>query len=151
MCSSDLKARLVTLSEALKLANVTFLPPVSKAEIKNLIAAADAGLAILKAIPEFTTTYPNKVFDFMAAGKPVLCQIDGVIRDVVERYDAGIFVSPGRAEALADAASELAADRERGRRMGQNGREAIRNDFSREKTAMKFEAELDALSADLRG
>ena len=87
----------------------------------------------------------------MAAGKPVLCQIDGVIRDVVERYDAGIFVSPGCAEALADAASELAADRERGRRMGQNGREAIRNDFSREKTAMKFEAELDALSADLRG
>ena len=73
------KARLVALSEALKLANVTFLPPVSKAEIKNLIAAADAGLAILKAIPEFTTTYPNKVFDFMAAGKPVLCQIDGVI------------------------------------------------------------------------
>lgn len=145
------KARLIALSEALKLENVTFLPPVSKAEIKNLIAAADAGLAILKAIPEFTTTYPNKVFDFMAAGKPVLCQIDGVIREVVERYDAGIFVPPGRAEALADAASELAADRERGRRMGRNGREAIRNDFSREKTAAKFEAELDALSADLRG
>ena len=76
------KARLIALSEALKLENVTFLPPVSKAEIKNLIAAADAGLAILKAIPEFTTTYPNKVFDFMAAGKPVLCQIDGVIREI---------------------------------------------------------------------
>lgn len=139
------KAALMERAKEMALTNVLFLDPVSKAEIKNVIAGADAGLAILKAIPEFTTTYPNKVFDFMAAGKPVLCQIDGVIRSVVERYRAGVFAVPGDARSLADAAMRLANDPADCRMMGVNGRNAIRTDFSREKTAEKFLAALERL------
>ena len=75
----------------------------------------------------------------MAAGKPVLIQIDGVIRELVETYDAGIFVEPGNAEALAKAVTALAADPERCRKMGMNGYQAISKDFSREKAAILIE------------
>ena len=49
----------------------------------------------------YATVYPNKVFDYMAAGRPVILAIDGVIRQVVEQAEAGVFVSPGDASALA--------------------------------------------------
>ena len=136
------KDALTELAKQKKLGNIIFVPPMPKEKMADTIAAADAGLAILKSIPLFNTTYPNKVFDFMAAGKPVICQIDGVIRDVVEKYDAGIFVKPGDPQDLADKVSELADNPELCRRMGANGQQAIREDFSREKTANQLEKTL---------
>lgn len=133
------KTRLMENASQKKLKNVIFTPPVSKENIANVMAASDMGLAILKSIPLFKTTYPNKVFDTMAAGKPVLLQIDGVIRELVETYDAGIFIEPGNAEALANAVTAMAADRERCREMGMNGYQAICKDFSREKAANLIE------------
>ncbi len=139
------KDSLIAQAQQKQLENVMFILPVAKSGMADVIAASDAGLAILKAIPAFKTTYPNKVFDFMAAGKAVICQIDGVIREVVEKYDAGIFVPPGDAGALARAVTELANDSERCRRMGENGLLAIQQDFSREKTAGAFEALLEQM------
>lgn len=141
------KTRLVELAQERKLTNVTFLPPVSKSDIANLIAASDAGLAILKAIPEFKTTYPNKVFDFMAAGKPVICQIDGVIREVLDRYQAGVYVEPGNAEALADAIRGMVGKRDELEEMGRNGRRAIMGEFSRERAAHDFLALIEKINA----
>ncbi len=50
----------------------------------DMLAASDVCTATLKDIPMFRTTYPNKVFDYMAAGRPTILAIDGVIRQVVE-------------------------------------------------------------------
>ncbi len=75
--------------------NVYFLPPVPKAGMAQALAAADACIAILKPIKMYATVYPNKVFDYMAAGRPVILAIDGVIRQVVEEAEAGVFVQPG--------------------------------------------------------
>ncbi len=134
------KKQLISYAENNALSNVLFLDPVAKSEIGSYMQAADAGLAILKNIPMFTTTYPNKVFDFMAAGKPVLCQINGVIREVIEENQCGLYVEPGNPEALANAVLELAADPESCKRMGMNGKRAIREVFSREKAAEQYEA-----------
>jgi glycosyltransferase involved in cell wall biosynthesis len=66
------------------LTNLSFFPPVAKNGMREVMAAADACVAILKPLELYKTTYPNKVFDYMAAGRPVLLAIDGVIRQVVE-------------------------------------------------------------------
>lgn len=76
----------------------------------------------------------------MAAGKPVLCQINGVIREVIEEHQCGLYVEPGNPEALANAVLELAADPESCKRMGMNGKRAIREVFPREKAAGQYEA-----------
>jgi glycosyltransferase involved in cell wall biosynthesis len=111
--------------------NVRFVPPVAKQAIPAVLAAADACIAILKPVELYKTTYPNKVFDYMAAGRPVILAIDGVIRQVVEGAGAGIAVPPGDAAALADAVLRLAGDRPAAQRMGLNGRNCIERDFSR--------------------
>lgn len=129
------KVNLQTRANLEGLENVHFLPSVSKQEIPGVIAAADACIAILKPIELYKTTYPNKVFDTMAAGRPVLLAIDGVIREVVEDARAGIFCTPGDPQALAHGILKLESDRVSASKMGENGRAYLVQNFSRSQTA----------------
>ncbi|MBQ6505547.1 MAG: glycosyltransferase family 4 protein [Flexilinea sp.] len=139
------KPRLEDLAAEKGLSNVLFVPAVPKDEIPAVMAAENAGLAILKKLDMFKTTYPNKVFDIMACGDPVICQIDGVIREVVEENHAGIFVEPGDPQALAQAVLRLASDPGGCREMGENGRKAIREKFDRDAAARKLETIFEQL------
>ncbi|HUH98832.1 MAG TPA: glycosyltransferase family 4 protein [Anaerolineales bacterium] len=114
------------------LSNVSFLASLPKSEIPNALAAADACLAILMPLEEYKTTYPNKVFDYMAAGRPVALAIDGVIREVVEAARCGLFAEPGEPSALADVIRKLAGDPPKSRALGLNGRRYLEENFSRE-------------------
>lgn len=125
------KPALIARSTELGLQNVIFLPPVAKMEMAGTLAAADACLAILKPISMYATVYPNKVFDYMAAGRPVLLAIDGVIRKVVEEAGCGIFIPPGNPAALAEGILKLAEDRERAHLMGLRGRACVEARFDR--------------------
>jgi glycosyltransferase involved in cell wall biosynthesis len=125
------KAALMAQAKEMNLSNATFLPSVPKAEMASALAGADACVAILKPLEEYKTTYPNKVFDYMAAGRPVVLAIDGVIREVVEAADCGIFATPGNAEEMAKAIRKLAADPEQSRKMGLRGRRYLEENFSR--------------------
>jgi glycosyltransferase involved in cell wall biosynthesis len=125
------KPALMAHAKAMDLSNVSFLPSVPKAEMASALAGADACIAILKPLEEYKTTYPNKVFDYMAAGRPVVLAIDGVIRDVVEAADCGIFAAPGNAEEIAEAIRKLAADAKQSRAMGLRGRKYLEENFSR--------------------
>jgi glycosyltransferase involved in cell wall biosynthesis len=127
------KPNLQNQAARMGLANVLFLPPVPKNEMAEALAGADACLAILKPIEAYKTTYPNKVFDYMAAGRPVVLAIDGVIRQVVEAAGCGVFAQPGNPSALAEAIRALAVDKEKSRQMGLAGRKYLEEHFSREK------------------
>jgi glycosyltransferase involved in cell wall biosynthesis len=125
------KSALMTQAKEMKLSNMTFLPSVPKTEMASALAGADACIAILKPLEEYKTTYPNKVFDYMAAGRPVVLAIDGVIREVVEAADCGIFATPGNAEEIAEAIRKLAANSEQSRAMGLKGLSYLEENFSR--------------------
>jgi len=107
------------------------VPPIPKNEMSGALAAADACIAILKPIEMYKTVYPNKVFDYMAAGRPVIMALEGVIREVVETAHAGVSVPPGDAPSLANAIRYLAENREYGRTLGQNGRQYVTKHFDR--------------------
>lgn len=129
------KAALIARAAEMGLENVTFLPPVVKTKMAEALAAADACIAILKNIPLYATTYPNKVFDYMAAGRPVILAIDGVIRDVIEKAAAGVAVPPGNAAALAQAIRGLAESPMEAARAGARGRAYIEQHFDRAQSA----------------
>jgi glycosyltransferase involved in cell wall biosynthesis len=123
----------------LGLRNLHFVPAVPKDEMDQALAAADACIAILKPLDVYKTTYPNKVFDYMAAGRPVVLAIDGAIRQVIEEARAGVFVPPGDAVALAAAIRRLAANRAAGRAMGRSGRAFVAKHFDRGELASGLE------------
>jgi len=113
------------------LVNVTFAGPQSKNDMRAFLQVADVCVATLQNIAMFRLTYPNKVFDYLAAARPVVLAIDGVIRQVVDDARAGIFVPPGDPHAIAAAIRELANDQDRGREMGRRGREYVKQRFNR--------------------
>lgn len=133
------KPALQQLAQDWELQNVMFIPAVPKGEMKGLLAAADACVAILKPLELYKTTYPNKVFDYLAAGRPVVCAIDGVIRQVIEAAGAGVFVTPGDPNALAQAVVKLSQAQEEGRLMGMRGRVYVEEHFNRCEIAARME------------
>jgi glycosyltransferase involved in cell wall biosynthesis len=139
------KSQLVEQAAGMGLKNVHFIPSVPKDEMSGALAAADACIAILKPIEMYKTVYPNKVFDYMAAGRPVILAIDGVIREVVESAHGGIVVPPGDAEALRDAIQLLAGDRQKGGILGQNGRHYVEIYFDRSVVARNLNALMEQL------
>lgn len=133
------KPQLIQQAADLQLHNVHFLDPIPKVAMPQALAAADACVAILKPIPEYKTVYPNKVFDYMAAGRPVILAIDGVIRHVVEAAQAGLYAPPGDPQELARAVRQLAQQPELGRQMGARGRRYVAEHFDRQVVALRLE------------
>jgi glycosyltransferase involved in cell wall biosynthesis len=125
------KPALQAWAEKLNLKNVAFLPSVPKSDMAKSLAGAHACIAILKPLEEYKTTYPNKVFDYMAAARPVILAIDGVIREVVESANCGVFSKPGDAVGLADTIRFFYTNPDQARRMGFAGREYLEKNFSR--------------------
>jgi glycosyltransferase involved in cell wall biosynthesis len=137
------KPLLTQRAAELNLNNLHMLSPLPKEQIAEALAAADACLAILQPIELFKTVYPNKVFDYMAAGRPVLLAVDGVIRRVVEGAGAGVFVPPGNPEALETAIRKMAANPIASKRMGAAGRNHLEQYFNRPILALKMQAVLE--------
>jgi glycosyltransferase involved in cell wall biosynthesis len=118
--------------------NLLFIPPLPKLEMPAALSAADACIAILKPIEVYRTTYPNKVFDYMAAGKPVILAIDGVIKEVIDAAGGGIPIPPGDPQALAKAILRLADDPDLARQMGCQARLYVESHFDRNLLASKL-------------
>ncbi|MFN7986164.1 MAG: glycosyltransferase family 4 protein [Thermoanaerobaculia bacterium] len=137
------RPKLEEAARAKGLANVRFAGTLPKRRMPEALAACDVGVAILKDIPMFRTTYPNKVFDYMAAGRPTVLAIDGVIRAVVEEADGGTFVPPGNAAALAQAVKAMAADPARRASMGASARAFVESHFNRDDQAELFVRSLE--------
>jgi glycosyltransferase involved in cell wall biosynthesis len=116
------RPKLQAEAERLGLHNVVFAGVCPKKEMPFVIASSDVCLAILQNVPMFRTTYPNKVFDYMAAARATVLVIDGVIREVIESSDGGVFVEPANHELLAKTILELSKDPQRVKRMGANAR-----------------------------
>jgi glycosyltransferase involved in cell wall biosynthesis len=132
------RKRLETKADRCGLRNVTFTGSLPKSEMPEVLAASDICVAILQDIPMFRTTYPNKVFDYMGAGRPTILAIDGVIRAVVEDASAGVYVRPDDVHGMAEEITKLCANPEIRRSMGQSARAFVVARFNRDDQAELF-------------
>ena len=142
------KAELENLAREYHLKNVIFSDPVyGKAEVARIVAGCQACMTIFRASNENTWS-PNKLFDALAAGKPVLINVPGWLGETIEHNHCGRCLDPGRPEELADALQELADGPELCRRMGENARALAEREFARGKLADRLESVLlDALKS----
>jgi glycosyltransferase involved in cell wall biosynthesis len=131
-----------------KLTNVVFSDLVpDKAEVARIVAGSDVCMTIYRAAKEHTWS-PNKMFDALAAGKPVLINVPGWLGDTIEKNNCGRYLDPHRPEALADALEELSAERELCGEMGKNARALAEREFGREELARRLE---DILAQNIQG
>lgn len=143
------KAQLQTRADAEGLDNVLFLDPVAKTRLTGLMAGADLGLQLLRNVPAFYYgTSPNKFFDYIAAGLPVLNNYPGWLAGLIEAHDCGFAVPPDDAEAFADALEYAANDRNALRTKGEKARALATAQFSRHELASKWVAWVTGAAKD---
>lgn len=134
-----LKRRLQQQAAERCLSSVVFAAPVSKATLAGLMNDTDLGLQILANVPAFYQgTSPNKFFDYLAAGLPVLINYPGWLADLVEERECGYAVPPAEPEAFADALERAAADRDALALMGRRARALAAEKFDRRLLADQF-------------
>lgn len=125
------RARLESEAKNKNLHNVIFAGTRPKRDMPLIVASADACLAILQDIPAFRTTYPNKVFDYMAAGRASIIVIDGITRELIESSQGGVFVKPADDAMLAQKILWLARNPEQVKEMGANARDYLIKNLDR--------------------
>jgi len=125
------RPRLQNQAERMKLSNVIFAGVRPKKDMPFVVASADVCLAILQDIPLFRTTYPNKVFDYMAAGHGTVLVIDGITRALIESSNGGVFVQPGNDEMLANVIHDLSKNSDHVQQMGVNARNYLVKNLDR--------------------
>jgi len=133
-----LKKDLVERAKREGLKNVVFVDAVDKARVADYINASDVCTATLMGIEHYKMYYPNKVFDYMCCGRPILIAIDGVARELVERAKVGVFAEPENPQSFRRALAALRDDPDLARRMAENGPPFVREHFSRETLARRF-------------
>lgn len=135
------KARLQTQAAGLSLDNLVFKDGVAKTQAVALIRGSAVGLQILADVPAFYNgTSPNKMFDYLAAGRAILINYPGWLAELVSTRGCGIAVPPGAPDKLADALERLADDRATCAAMGEAARAAGGELFDRREQARKFSA-----------
>jgi glycosyltransferase involved in cell wall biosynthesis len=114
---------------------VRYLKPVPHEQVWSLYKDCDAGLVCLLPLERYKVSLPVKMFEFMAAGLPVIASDFPLFRELVEDNGCGICVDPEMPERIASAARRLAGDAELVRQMGEMGRKAVLEKYSWEAEA----------------
>ena len=127
-----LKPTLMERAKREGLQNCIFLDPVPKEKLARLMNEVDLGLMILANFPAFYRgTSPNKFFDYIASGLPVLNNYSGWLADLISENDCGFVVEPDNPVKFADELVRSADNRSALKGKGKNARALAKRSFDR--------------------
>lgn len=118
-------------------AGVTFHGWCSQEVVDELYAASDIGVLTYRVCGHWNHTIPNKLFDYMRSGMPVLTTAVLPIRRIVEDVGCGLVVPDGDAQACGRALAQL-ADPELRHALGRRGYDAVRERFNWERDGARL-------------
>ena len=130
------------------LVNCILFDPIPKPELAALVRGSDVGMMILANVPAFYYgTSPNKFFDYIATGLPVLNNYPGWLAGMITEHKCGIAVPPDDARAFAEALIHLADHPEERELMGPRARSLAEKEFNRDQLAECFADWLEKMAA----
>ena len=134
--------------DASDLPNVRFAPYQPKDRLAEVLATGDVHVVPLKR-GLAASSVPSKTYSILAAGRPLLASIDAgtEVARLVERAGCGAAVEPDDPQAFLAGLKELLASPDRGRALGERGREFVERWVSPRAVAEAYEA----LFEELRG
>jgi glycosyltransferase involved in cell wall biosynthesis len=104
---------------------IEWVSAVPHDRVPALLATAHAGLVLLHPTENYRESYPTKLFEYMAAGLPVVASDFPLWRTIVDEAGCGLLVDPRDPDRIAEAIRWLLEHPGEARRMGARGREAV--------------------------
>lgn len=120
---------------------ISILGYVDRQGVREVLARSMAGLVIFHPLPNHIDAQPNKMFEYMSAGIPVIASDFPLWREIIAGNDCGLLVNPLNPDEIAKAIDYLVTHSDEAQRMGSNGRKAViekYNWFTEEKKLLAF-------------
>jgi glycosyltransferase involved in cell wall biosynthesis len=109
---------------------VTFHGFVGRNEIAQLLGRVRAGVVLFHALPNHVEAQPNKMFEYMSAGLPVIASDFPLWRQMIQATGCGLLVDPKDPQAIADAVGWVIEHPEEAEEMGRRGRAAVEHTYN---------------------
>lgn len=124
------------------LTNVILTGPQPRKIMPDFVAASDVCIIPYRARDTFRNTYPSKMFDYMAGGKPIIINLKGEASDLIEKANCGLIADEESGESLKEKILWLKRQPETTAQMGLNGKEFVEKYYVREVIAAQLEETL---------
>lgn len=107
-------------------------------ETSEIVNLCDVSIVSFADIPILYTNSPNKLFDSLSAGKPIIVNSAGWTKELMEKYECGFYVNPNVPEDLVNRLYDLEKNKEVVIRMGINSRNLAKNEFDKSILCERF-------------
>ncbi|SCY57013.1 Glycosyltransferase involved in cell wall bisynthesis [Pseudomonas sp. NFACC37-1] len=98
---------------------------LGRSEVRDILGRSAAGLVTFYPLPNHVDAQPNKMFEYMSSGIPVIASNFPLWREIIEGNDCGVCVDPLNPQSIADAIDFIIENPERAEQMGRNGQKAV--------------------------
>jgi glycosyltransferase involved in cell wall biosynthesis len=139
------KALLKVEAAQKRLQNIHFLNQIPKTQLVRWVRQALCSVVPLKGVPILDASSPNKLFDSLAAGVPVIQTTQGWIKDLLAKEGCGLTINADAADALVNALMMLKNQPQLRRSMGDNARQVSVGVFDRTVLARKMIEAIEAV------
>jgi len=114
------------------------LGQLDRTAVAETFARARAGLVLLHPAPNHTDAQPNKMFEYMSAGLPLIGSHFPLWRGIIEGNECGLCVDPQDPHAIAEGIRWIMDHPVEAKRMADNGRKAVREKYNWEAEGKKL-------------
>lgn len=128
--------------------NVIFTGAIPRKEMPSVLKTADIAIVSFRNIPILATNSPNKLFDALAAGLPIIVNSAGWTKDIVENNRIGFYVDPEKPEELSRLLMALRSEKQRLAEMGKGARKLAEEQYDRMKLVRNIEEVLLAVRSE---
>lgn len=120
------------------LTNVKFLGKFGMDKVSEIVNFSDVSIISFSDIPILYTNSPNKLFDSLSAGKPIIVNSAGWTKDIAEKFNCGYYVNPNIPQELVDKILFLKNNTISAKKMGANSRKLAENVYDKSILTKEF-------------
>lgn len=118
--------------------SVEYLGIINRSEVKEVMSSSKVGIVTFLPLPNHIDAQPNKMFEYMSAGIPVIGSFFPLWKEILEKNNCGLCINPESPDEIAKALKTLTEDDALAEEMGRNGRKAVLEIYNWEKEKDKL-------------
>ncbi|MCF6365107.1 MAG: glycosyltransferase [Bacteroidales bacterium] len=109
---------------------VNYLGLVDRTELGEIMSSSLAGIVTFLPFPNHVNAQPNKIFEYMSAGIPIIASNFQLWKDIIEKNNCGICVNPENSKEISKAMQYMKDNLEKVKQMGKNGQKMIKEKYN---------------------